>query len=195
MSSISQQACLSLQTDRAAFSAAKGGANRLLTGIPTSSGWLMEALLTFLLVFVVFTATDQARAQSTAHLPILAPAGIGFAVFVCHLAAVALDGCSINRKLLHSTQHALGDSLLCDILLRSCLCGHQASYGNVIAEYVTRHHDSNYAAVQVAASHAVGDQLKRLSRGPQQVVSLPCLLPLCNCYIIVYIHMYCQGNF
>lgn len=58
----------------------------------------MEALLTFLLVFVVFTATDQARAQSTAHLPILAPAAIGFAVFVCHLAGVALDGCSINRE-------------------------------------------------------------------------------------------------
>ena len=95
--------CLSvrplLQTDKAGFSAAKGGCNRLLAGLPLGAGWLLESLLTFLLVFVVFTATDQARAQSTAHLPILAPAGIGFAVFVCHLAAVALDGCSINRKL------------------------------------------------------------------------------------------------
>ena len=87
-----------MQTHKAGFAAAKGGCNRLLTGLPTSAGWLMEALLTFVLVFVVFTATDQARAQSTAHLPILAPAGIGFAVFTCHLAGVALDGCSINRK-------------------------------------------------------------------------------------------------
>lgn len=93
--------CLSMQTDKAGFTAAKGGCNRLLTGLPQSAGWLMESLLTFLLVFVVFTATDQARAQSTAHLPILAPLGIGFAVFICHLAALALDGCSINRKLLH----------------------------------------------------------------------------------------------
>lgn len=184
-----------LQTDHDGFHAAKGGANILLAGLPQGAGWLMESILTFLLVFVVFAATDQARAQSTAHLPILAPAGIGFAVFVCHLAAVALDGCSINRKLLHFTQHALGDSLLCDMLLRSCLCGNQASYGNVIAKYGTVHHDSNYAAVQVAASHAVGDQLKQLSRGPQQVVSLPCLVPLCNCYTSVYIHTYCQGNF
>ncbi|KAL0025560.1 hypothetical protein WJX79_000263 [Trebouxia sp. C0005] len=83
-------------TDKAGFKAAKGGCNRLLAGLPLGAGWLLESLLTFLLVFVVFTATDQARAQSTAHLPILAPAGIGFAVFVCHLAAVALDGCSIN---------------------------------------------------------------------------------------------------
>lgn len=94
--------CPSMQTDKAGFTAAKGGCNRLLTGLPQSAGWLLESLLTFLLVFVVFTATDQARAQSTAHLPILAPLGIGFAVFICHLAALALDGCSINRKLLHS---------------------------------------------------------------------------------------------
>ena len=65
----------------------------------------MEAILTFLLVFVVFTATDQARAQSTAHLPILAPAAIGLAVFICHLAAVPIDGCSVNRKPLFTLLH------------------------------------------------------------------------------------------
>ncbi|KAL0044987.1 hypothetical protein WJX82_004240 [Trebouxia sp. C0006] len=83
-------------TDHSGFHAAKGGSNVLLTGLPQSAGWLMEAILTFLLVFVVFAATDQARAQSTAHLPVLAPAGIGFAVFVCHIAAVPIDGTSIN---------------------------------------------------------------------------------------------------
>ena len=88
-----------VQTDHSGFNAAKGGSNVLLTGLPQSAGWLMESILTFLLVFVVFAATDQARAQSTAHLPILAPAGIGFAVFVCHIAAVPIDGTSINREL------------------------------------------------------------------------------------------------
>ena len=87
-----------LQTDHDGFHAAKGGANILLAGLPQGAGWLMESILTFLLVFVVFAATDQARAQSTAHLPILAPAGIGFAVFICHIAAVPIDGTSINRK-------------------------------------------------------------------------------------------------
>ncbi|KAL0020531.1 hypothetical protein WJX79_005805 [Trebouxia sp. C0005] len=83
-------------TDQSGFHAAKGGSNVLLTGLPQSAGWLIESILTFLLVFVVFAATDHARAQSTAHLPILAPAGIGFAVFVCHIAAVPIDGTSIN---------------------------------------------------------------------------------------------------
>ena len=88
-----------VQTDHSGVHAAKGGSNVLLTGLPQSAGWLMESMLTFLLVFVVFAATDHARAQSTAHLPILAPAGIGFAVFVCHIATIPIDGTSINREL------------------------------------------------------------------------------------------------
>ena len=122
------QLCPLLQTDKAGFSAAKGGCNRLLAGLPLGAGWLLESLLTFLLVFVVFTATDQARAQSTAHLPILAPAGIGFAVFVCHLAAVALDGCSINRKLhlpglTHLSTHLLVTFFKCSCTY-SLACSH-----------------------------------------------------------------------
>ena len=85
-----------MQTDLTGFAAATGGANRLLEALPTSAGWLLETVLTFTLIFVIFIATDNRRAQSTAHLPMLAPAAIGFAVFACHLAAVALDGCSIN---------------------------------------------------------------------------------------------------
>ena len=44
-----------------------------------------ETILTGLLVFTVFAATDGARARITSHLPILAPLAIGFAVFVAHL--------------------------------------------------------------------------------------------------------------
>ena len=83
---------MSVQTDHEGFNAAGGGSNRLLEGFPSTAGWLMECILTFALVFVVFAATDTARAQSTAHLPILAPAAIGFVVFADHLAAVAIDG-------------------------------------------------------------------------------------------------------
>ena len=87
-----------VQTFKTGFAAGKGATNRLLAGLPQSAGWLMETILTFLLVFVVFTATDQGRAQSTSHLPVLAPAAIGMAIFICHLAAVPIDGCSVNRK-------------------------------------------------------------------------------------------------
>ena len=36
---------------------------------------------------------DQVRGQSTSHVPILAPLAIGLTVWVCHLAAIPLDGC------------------------------------------------------------------------------------------------------
>ena len=68
------------QTDLTGFAAATGGANRLLEALPGSAGWLLETILTFSLIFVIFIATDNKRAQSTAHLPMLAPAAIGFAV-------------------------------------------------------------------------------------------------------------------
>ena len=85
-----------VQTDLTGFASAKGGTNRLLPGLPPSAAWLMETVLTFGLIFVIMVATDAQRGQSTSHIPILAPAAIGFTVFVCHLAAIALDGCSIN---------------------------------------------------------------------------------------------------
>jgi glycerol uptake facilitator-like aquaporin len=31
-------------------------------------------------------------------LQVLAPFAIGFTVFICHLIAVPIDGCSINRE-------------------------------------------------------------------------------------------------
>lgn len=61
-----------LQTDRTGWHAAKGGTNRLLAGISPVSGWLLETLLTMLLVFTVFAATDTNRAKISAHLPVRA---------------------------------------------------------------------------------------------------------------------------
>ncbi len=31
-------------------------------------------------------------------MQVLAPMAIGFTVFICHLVAIPIDGCSINRK-------------------------------------------------------------------------------------------------
>lgn len=56
----------------------------------------VEILLTALFVFVVFAATDQTRGATTPHIPALAPFAIGIAVFLAHIVAVPVDGCSIN---------------------------------------------------------------------------------------------------
>lgn len=82
--------------DRTGWHASKGAANRLLTGISPASAWLMEMLLTFMLVLTVMAATDSSRSKISTHLPILAPLAVGLAVFVGNLAAIAIDGCSIN---------------------------------------------------------------------------------------------------
>jgi glycerol uptake facilitator-like aquaporin len=55
-----------------------------------------EVLLTAILVFVVFAATDKSRGASTPHLSALAPFAIGVTVFLCHIVAVPIDGCSVN---------------------------------------------------------------------------------------------------
>lgn len=76
--------------------AAGGGANALSPGFGEAAGWGLETILTMALVFTVFAATDSERATDTAHLPVLAPFAIGMVVFLCHLVAIPLDGCSIN---------------------------------------------------------------------------------------------------
>ena len=60
--------------------------------MPNSSVWLIEALGTFGLVLVVMAATDLRRAQSTAHLPVLAPLAIGVVVAAAHLLLIPIDG-------------------------------------------------------------------------------------------------------
>ena len=101
-----------MQTDLTGFAAADGGSNRLLASLPPSAGWLLETVITFSLIFVIFIATDTRRGQSTSHIPMLAPAAIGFAVFACHLAAVALDGCSVNPARSFGPAVTAGEDLL-----------------------------------------------------------------------------------
>ena len=58
-------------------------------------GFMVEFLLTFALMFVTLAATDASRYNVT-HLPILAPLAIGMTYFIAHMAAIPVDGCSIN---------------------------------------------------------------------------------------------------
>ncbi|CAL8463398.1 g2932 [Coccomyxa elongata] len=82
--------------DSHGWRAAGGGTNALSAGVSNAAGWGLETILTMALVFTVFAATDAERASDTAHLPVLAPLAIGMVVFLCHMVAIPLDGCSIN---------------------------------------------------------------------------------------------------
>ncbi|XP_028786810.1 aquaporin PIP1-2-like [Neltuma alba] len=73
-----------------------GGANSLSEGYSSISGLGAEIIGTFVLVYTVFSATDAKRNARDAHVPILAPLPIGFAVFVVHLATIPITGTGIN---------------------------------------------------------------------------------------------------
>ncbi len=59
-----------LQINGNGFRAAIGAANRLNTGIDQVNAWAAETILTFILVLVVFAATDSAQAVKAVHLPV-----------------------------------------------------------------------------------------------------------------------------
>ena len=61
---------LLLQINGNGFRAAIGAANRLNTGIDEVNAWAVETILTFILVFVVFAATDSIQAVKAVHLPV-----------------------------------------------------------------------------------------------------------------------------
>lgn len=84
--------------DPGGFKAAAGAANQVNVGSGATIGSALgyEIILTFVLVFVVFAATDTQRGLSTAPLPVLAPLAIGLAVFAIHLVAIPIDGCCVN---------------------------------------------------------------------------------------------------
>ncbi|WIA16082.1 hypothetical protein OEZ85_012807 [Tetradesmus obliquus] len=82
--------------DPLGFRAALGAANRLNSWASIGTGLGAEIILTAVFVFVVFAAVDQTRGGNSAHLPVLAPLAIGIVVFLCHLVAVPIDGCSVN---------------------------------------------------------------------------------------------------
>ncbi|KAJ8766008.1 hypothetical protein K2173_020524 [Erythroxylum novogranatense] len=73
-----------------------GGANELQDGYSKGVGLGAEIIGTFVLVYTVFSATDPKRNARDAHVPVLAPLPIGFAVFMVHLATIPITGTGIN---------------------------------------------------------------------------------------------------
>ncbi|KAK9822143.1 hypothetical protein WJX74_010718 [Apatococcus lobatus] len=73
-----------------------GGANALAGGATLGGAWTMETVLTFGLMIIVMMATDSGRSRVASHVPVLAPLAIGLWVFLSHLVAIPIDGCSIN---------------------------------------------------------------------------------------------------
>ena len=59
-----------VQIDHNGFKAALGASNRLNTGINPANAWGAETILTCVLVFVVFAATDTQRSATSGHLSV-----------------------------------------------------------------------------------------------------------------------------
>ncbi|CAL9197507.1 unnamed protein product [Musa hybrid cultivar] len=73
-----------------------GGANVVAPGYTKGDGLGAEIVVTFILVYTVFSATDAKRSARDSHVPILAPLPIGFAVFLVHLSTIPITGTGIN---------------------------------------------------------------------------------------------------
>jgi aquaporin PIP len=73
-----------------------GGANAVADGFSTGAALGAEVAGTFVLVYVVLSATDPKRTARDSFIPVLVPLPIGFAVFVVHLATIPITGTGIN---------------------------------------------------------------------------------------------------
>ncbi|KAL2629083.1 hypothetical protein R1flu_013769 [Riccia fluitans] len=78
------------------FQALDGGTNFVADGLSSGAGLGAEILGTFILVYVVYSATDAKRKARDSHVPVLTPLPIVFAVFVVHLVTIPITGCGIN---------------------------------------------------------------------------------------------------
>lgn len=52
----------------------------------------IELLLTFMLIFTIFAATDSGKEHRGYEIPL----SIGLSVFVCHIVGIPFTGCSMN---------------------------------------------------------------------------------------------------
>ncbi|CAM0952729.1 unnamed protein product [Alopecurus aequalis] len=78
------------------YEALGGGANSVADGFSVGGALGAEVTGTFVLVYVVLSATDPKRTARDSFIPILVPLPIGFAVFVVHLATIPITGTGIN---------------------------------------------------------------------------------------------------
>ncbi|XP_070007840.1 aquaporin PIP1-2-like [Nicotiana sylvestris] len=80
--------------DKTLYQTKGGGAIVVNLGYTKGSGLGAEIVGTFVLVYIVFSATDAKRSARDSHVPLLAPLPIGFAVFLVHLATISITGFS-----------------------------------------------------------------------------------------------------
>ncbi|KAJ3690144.1 hypothetical protein LUZ61_019308 [Rhynchospora tenuis] len=73
-----------------------GATNTVKGGYSRGTALGAEIVGTFILVFTVFSATDEKHRARDSFVPILAPLPIGFSVFVVHLATIPITGTGIN---------------------------------------------------------------------------------------------------
>ncbi|KAG6553713.1 hypothetical protein Mapa_004628 [Marchantia paleacea] len=78
------------------FDELNGGTNFVNPAFSIPTGLAAEIVGTFVLVYVVYTATDAKRRARDSHVPVLVPLPIGLAVFVVHLATIPITGTGIN---------------------------------------------------------------------------------------------------
>ncbi|MBI4202080.1 MAG: MIP family channel protein [Chloroflexi bacterium] len=67
------------------------GSHSLGNGVTPAGGLIIEVVLTFVLVFVIFATAVDSRGPG-----VIAPVAIGFAILIIHLVAVPLTGASVN---------------------------------------------------------------------------------------------------
>ncbi|DBA85350.1 TPA: oleate-activated transcription factor pip2 [Trebouxia sp. C0005] len=84
--------------DSTGYKAAAGASNQINHDAGATIGRALgfEIILTFAFVFVIMAATDSVQTTKTISLQVLAPLAIGMTLFVCHLIAIPVDGCSVN---------------------------------------------------------------------------------------------------
>lgn len=91
-------------------------------GVSTAQAFVVELVLTFILVFVVFAATDPGRGLTGYGVPL----AIGICVFICLMHGVGLLATNVSLKAYESdglsgTLFRLSVSHLYQIRLRDCI--------------------------------------------------------------------------
>ncbi|DBA83756.1 hypothetical protein WJX77_003511 [Trebouxia sp. C0004] len=84
--------------DSTGYKAAAGVSNQINAAAGATIGRALgfEIALMFAFAFVIMAATDSVQTSKTISLQVLVPLAIGMTLFVCHLIAIPVDGCSVN---------------------------------------------------------------------------------------------------
>jgi MIP family channel proteins len=82
--------------------------NQVHGGLTSGHAFVVEFVLTFYLMFVVMASSDSRKSNQT-----LIPFAIGMTVFICHMLALPVTGCSINPTRSFATAAAANSVASC----------------------------------------------------------------------------------